>query len=465
MSYPTRLIQAVAIALVGVAALGMVLVTNALAEANIPPVAVDDAAGTVQDTPVTIDVLANDYDPDGGTLSVAPGALARAAIVAANPVLFWECYPVGGGTVVDRSGNGNDGTTNGAVTAGDLDSDCDGDNAFLFPVGSGASVSHPSAAPVGASPRTFLVRFQAESELAGSTPIFGTGTTDTNSAQFSISRDWDNSRLLFTAFANDHFLQLPGGTNLGDGNEYTIAVVYDGLTTVTAYVNGIAGTPTTVGQLDTIGGNVSLGTAPWTDANAGDQLRQFAIFDAALDDATIASMHAAIESAAAGMAFSDPANGTVTNNGTSVTYTPDPGFFGVDTFTYSVSDGQGGSASATVTVTVSGVAGAQPDNVTVTTGEVLIFDAVANDVIPEGLTASITSVVAPANGTAVLLDDTTIEYTPNDGFVGTDTFTYTLTTEPGGETSQALVSVIVTPANQWPVAVDDTATTTMGKPI
>ena len=79
--------------------------------------------------------------------------------------------------------------------------------------------------------------------------------------------------------------------------------MYDGVTTVTAYVNGVAGTPTTIGQLDTVGGNVSLGTAPWTTANAGDQLRQFAIFDTALDAGTIASIHTAIESAAAGQAF------------------------------------------------------------------------------------------------------------------------------------------------------------------
>ncbi|MCA9856202.1 MAG: tandem-95 repeat protein, partial [Dehalococcoidia bacterium] len=466
MSYPTRLIQAAAIAVIGVVALGLVLVTSALAEENIPPTAVDDAAATVQDTPVTIDVLANDSDSDGGTLSVAPGALARAAIVAANPVLFWECYPAGGGTVVDRSGNGNDGTINGATTAGDLDGDCDGDNAFLFPSGNGASVSaNVPAVPVGSAPRTFIVRFQADLELAGGVGIFGTGTDAVNFGQFSVSRDWDNSRLIFTIFGGDVTLPLPGGSNLGDGNEHTIAVVYDGATTVTAYLDGVAGTPTTVTTLDTQGTAVTLGSVPWTDSNAGDQLRQFAIFDTALDATTIAGIHSAIDSASTGQAFSDPPNGTVTNNGTDVTYTPDPGFFGTDSFTYSVSDGQGGSASATVTVTVSGVAGAQPDNVNVTTGEVLTFDAVANDVIPDGLTAEITAVADPANGTAVILDPSTIEYTPDANFVGTDTFVYTLTTSPGGETSQALVTVIVTPANDNPVALDDSATTTMGNEI
>ena len=45
-------------------------------------------------------------------------------------------------------------------------------------------------------------------------------------------------------------------------------------------------------------------------------------------------------------------NGSVINNGSDVTYTPDPGFNGVDSFTYTISDGNGGTDTATVTVTV-----------------------------------------------------------------------------------------------------------------
>ena len=48
-----------------------------------------------------------------------------------------------------------------------------------------------------------------------------------------------------------------------------------------------------------------------------------------------------------------PANGSlaVNANGT-ITYTPNLGFAGTDSFTYSISDGNGGTASATVTITV-----------------------------------------------------------------------------------------------------------------
>jgi hypothetical protein len=45
-------------------------------------------------------------------------------------------------------------------------------------------------------------------------------------------------------------------------------------------------------------------------------------------------------------------DGSVTTNGTTATYTPDGGFSGVDTFTYTVIDGNGGSDEGTVTVTV-----------------------------------------------------------------------------------------------------------------
>jgi uncharacterized repeat protein (TIGR02543 family) len=48
-----------------------------------------------------------------------------------------------------------------------------------------------------------------------------------------------------------------------------------------------------------------------------------------------------------------PSNGTVTQNPDgSFTYTPNPDFCGVDSFTYTISDGHGGTATATVTLGV-----------------------------------------------------------------------------------------------------------------
>ena len=48
----------------------------------------------------------------------------------------------------------------------------------------------------------------------------------------------------------------------------------------------------------------------------------------------------------------DPIHGTVHNHGDYVTYTPDPDYYGDDTFDYTINDGQGGTDTATVNVTV-----------------------------------------------------------------------------------------------------------------
>ena len=50
--------------------------------------------------------------------------------------------------------------------------------------------------------------------------------------------------------------------------------------------------------------------------------------------------------------FTQPANASATCSGSTCTYMPDPGFHGIDNFTYTVSDGKGGRDTATVWMTV-----------------------------------------------------------------------------------------------------------------
>jgi hypothetical protein len=56
------------------------------------------------------------------------------------------------------------------------------------------------------------------------------------------------------------------------------------------------------------------------------------------------------------------------------------------------------------------------------------------------------SVSLPSNGTAVINADNTITYTPNSGFIGIDTFDYTISDGNGG-TDTATVSIEVSAAN------------------
>ncbi len=53
-----------------------------------------------------------------------------------------------------------------------------------------------------------------------------------------------------------------------------------------------------------------------------------------------------------------PGNGTVVIEADDrITYTPDAGFIGADTFDYTIENGRGGSAIATVTITVNSITG------------------------------------------------------------------------------------------------------------
>ncbi|WP_257886787.1 cadherin-like domain-containing protein, partial [Vibrio parahaemolyticus] len=63
----------------------------------------------------------------------------------------------------------------------------------------------------------------------------------------------------------------------------------------------------------------------------------------------------------------------------------------------------------------------------------------------------------PKNGTVTVNNDGTVTYTPDDNYVGKDTFTYVVTS--GGVSESTTVNVDVTPVNDAPVAKDDTAIT------
>ena len=145
-----------------------------------------------------------------------------------------------------------------------------------------------------------------------------------------------------------------------------------------------------------------------------------------------------------------PTNGVVTVTGTSVTYTPDPGYFGSDSFTYVAINAGGASAPATVSVTVNPappVAG--PVTTTVAYGS-------SNNAMPLNLSggsaASVATPILPTNGT-VSVTGTAISYTPNPGYFGPDSFTYTAT-NAAGTSAPATVSITVNPQPPTAVALD-----------
>jgi len=150
-----------------------------------------------------------------------------------------------------------------------------------------------------------------------------------------------------------------------------------------------------------------------------------------------------------------PENGSVINNGTSVTYTPNTGFIGNDTFQYTVDDGFGTTVSAQVTVTVeNNLPTANDDSALATGSEPLIISVIDNDTDSDGTQLSVVSVSQGQNGQVNINADGTVTYQANNGFVGTDSFSYTINDEDGGQ-STATVNVTVESGNHDPLAVDD----------
>ncbi|PYJ02240.1 MAG: hypothetical protein DME25_16550, partial [Verrucomicrobia bacterium] len=93
---------------------------------------------------------------------------------------------------------------------------------------------------------------------------------------------------------------------------------------------------------------------------------------------------------------------------------------------------------------------ANDDSATTPAGTAVTINVLANDTDPDNDTLTISSVTAPANGTAVITTNNTVIYTPRSGFSGSDSFGYRIGDGHGGIGS-ATVQVTVGPsANHCP---------------
>ena len=158
-----------------------------------------------------------------------------------------------------------------------------------------------------------------------------------------------------------------------------------------------------------------------------------------------------------------PANGvrTVASDG-SLTYTPNAGFVGLDTFQYFATNPLTDPTFdvATVSVTVSNdVPVAAPDSYNATEDTTLNVNAAAgvlsNDTDAHPLTAVLVSDVG--DGTLTLNPDGSFAYTPDAEFSGEDSFTYRAVDNqaPPAESNVVQVTITVAAVNDPPVAADD----------
>ncbi|GKW26381.1 hypothetical protein PEC311524_39750, partial [Pectobacterium carotovorum subsp. carotovorum] len=163
-----------------------------------------------------------------------------------------------------------------------------------------------------------------------------------------------------------------------------------------------------------------------------------------------------------------PANGTLTLDGSTgqYTYTPGANFNGNDRFIVTVSDGNGGTTTSTVSIGVRPVndAPVTADQSIATDEDTPVSGTIrATDV--DGDTLSYTVGTPPANGT-LTLDGSTGQYTytPGANFNGNDRFIVTVSDGNGGTTTST-VSIGVRPVNDAPVTADQSIATDEDTPV
>jgi hypothetical protein len=92
-------------------------------------------------------------------------------------------------------------------------------------------------------------------------------------------------------------------------------------------------------------------------------------------------------------------------------------------------------------------------------GQAVTVNVTANDTDPDGDPLTVTGVTQPSNGTASVASASSVRYTPNAGFHGTDGFVYTISDGRGGTASATVTVTVTQAANRPPVANAVTATT------
>ena len=153
-------------------------------------------------------------------------------------------------------------------------------------------------------------------------------------------------------------------------------------------------------------------------------------------------------------------------------YVAPAGFVGTDTFTYTISDG---TLTDTATVTVN--IGEAINNPPVTNGETystpfetslavdVVSGVLANDTDADGDALTATLVSTTSAGTLDLQADGAFSYTPNNGFVGQDSFTYSVSDGTDSNQATAFINVLEDTSGDALVAFRIAATDAAGVPL
>ncbi len=386
---------------------------------NIAPIANPDSAVTNEDTPVVIDVLANDIpgDDDPLTITIVEGSPLGSATVTPDQKIAFYPYP-----------------------------DANGYTSFVYRIDDGRDFSEAtvtvSIVPVPDAPLAYYSYFTIRHATA------------TVIDPLARAYDPDGDPLTFQLIAppqHGTLVQQPDGRFL-----YTPDPGYGGPDAALYRLADGTGLYSPVVRIDL--SVAARNNAPpdardgaylvLENTERGGNLHALAS-DADRDPLTF--------SVAAG-----PAHGQLVLDGATGiwTYTPGHGYVGSDQFEYGASDGDV-LARAVVRFTITAdnhppvVVGEQVET---PRDQPIEVDVLANDSDPEGGALGLLIAAAPNGGNAVVTANNTILFTPAPGFTGDAVITYQVSDPQGASASGTLLIHVIVPPNHAPVAIDQAPT-------
>ncbi len=477
---------------------------NASGGSNDPPVAVNDSAATDQEVAVQIDVAANDSDSDGALDLASVAIVSGPANGAANPA--------GGGIVTYSPNSGFSGNDSFSYTIED-------NEGALSNIATVSVVVNASGGG-GSQTFTFTPTDDGQVKLTDATQNYGTkSTAKVESGKFSsyfkfsvsgVSGSVQSARLRLRVGDSSSDAGDTGGSIFLVSNDFaTGGGAWNEEQLTAGNAPNATGSP-----LSTVGPVALNETVDFdvTGAVTGNGIFSFALTSSSPDQVKYYSKEGAfvpeliIETSSGGgnvvpiavddnastpegisvvvnvlnndsdpdgslapstvAIVAEPTDGTAVINPNSgiVTYTPESGFSGTDSFEYTVEDNLGGvSNSATVTVSVTGNNSspiASDDNASTDEDVPVIIDVVGNDSDSDGSIdpGTVSVATGPSNG-AVSVDPTSgeVTYIGAPDFFGDDSFGYTVRDNEGAVSNEATVFIAVQAVNDPPIAVNDAA--------